>query len=437
MVGAMNLCGGYKPARSKSDAYARFLSALDQTAVDRTAWRHACDSLAELFDARGAALIAEDITRHDLITPHSASLTEAFEHALKTGWHKNDLRHKAWRSYLRHGFLRDQDLISLDAMRRHPFYAEFRQFDLMWCGTLLFDIDGDIWGTTVHAGEERGAFTDADREALLQLREPLLMAVKRASLLGQGRIQSFEDLLGASRRGVVILGWSGKIMAASSCGEALLKAAGLARRGRLDHDDPGLSQRTRDLVDFALAPEKALVGGVPAPVLIPTKSGTVVSLDAIPFPRDFQSLVRNAAAILTLHVVDAADKPMKSTLIEVFGLTEREAETTNHLVEGYSLAETAAKMNISIGTVRQHLKSVFAKTGTRRQSELVLRVTRAQGQSISGISLPRVAQVNPEQTPVWAVIPFGGCATILVMQSLKLPIGEDARGGATAVFVHR
>lgn len=59
---------------------------------------------------------------------------------------------------------------------------------------------------------------------------------------------------------------------------------------------------------------------------------------------------------------------------------------TTHLVDGHALAEIAAKMNISIGTVRQHLKSVFAKTGTRRQSELVLRVTRAQGQSISGTS---------------------------------------------------
>lgn len=384
MVGAMNLCGGYKPARSKSDAYARFLSALDQTAVDKNAWRDACDSLAELFDARGAALIAEDIARHDLTTPHSASLTEAFEHALRTGWNKNDLRHKAWKSHLRHGFLRDQDLISLDAMRRHPFYAEFRKFDLMWCGTLLFDIDGDIWGTTVHAGQERGAFTDADREALLKLREPLLMAVKRASLLGQGRIQSFQDLLGASRRGVAILDWTGKIMAATSCGEALLKAGNLARRGRLDHDDPTLSQRIRDLVDFSVAPDKALVGGVPAPVLVPTSHGTVISLDAIPFPRDFQSLVRNAAGMLTLHVVDAPDRPLKDMLIEVFGLTEREAEMTTHLVDGHALAEIAAKMNISIGTVRQHLKSVFAKTGTRRQSELVLRVTRSPRPAIPG-----------------------------------------------------
>ena len=269
-------------------------------------------------------------------------------------------------------------------MRRHPFYAEFRKFEIMWCGTLLFDIDGDIWGMTVHAGQERGAFTDADREALMKLREPLLLAVKRASLLGQERIQSFQDLLGASRRGVAILDWNGKIMAASSCGEALLTAGNLARRGRLDHDDPSLSRRIRDLVDFAVAPDKALVGGVPAPVLVPTRHGTVISLDAIPFPRDFQSLVRNAAGMLTLHVIDASKTSMKPTLIEVFGLTEREAETTTHLVEGLSLAEIAAKMNISIGTARQHLKSVFAKTGTRRQSELVLRVTRSQGPAIPG-----------------------------------------------------
>lgn len=271
-----------KRSNSKADAYSRYLAALGRTAIDSSAWRDACDSLAELVDAKGAALVSEDVARHVLSTPHSSSLTEAFDHALKTGWNKHDIRHKAWKTHLRHGILRDQDLVSSEVMRRHPYYAEFRRFDLLWCGTLLFDIDGDVWGAAVHAGPSRGPFSDSDRDTLLKLREPLMLAAKRASTLGEARIQSLEDLLGASRRGIVALDWSGKIIAASTCGEALLKAGDLVKRGSLDHTDPSLASRLLNLVDFSIRRENGNQSPIPAAIFVP--GGADRSFPSTPSP---------------------------------------------------------------------------------------------------------------------------------------------------------
>ncbi len=55
-----------------------------------------------------------------------------------------------------------------------------------------------------------------------------------------------------------------------------------------------------------------------------------------------------------------------------YGLTRSELRLTAHLAEGGSVAGYAEKHGLSQGTVRTHLKAVFAKTGAHRQAELVL-----------------------------------------------------------------
>ena len=54
-----------------------------------------------------------------------------------------------------------------------------------------------------------------------------------------------------------------------------------------------------------------------------------------------------------------------------FGLTPAQADLTVALFGGESLQEYADRRERSLNTVRTHLKEVFAKTGARRQAELV------------------------------------------------------------------
>ncbi len=54
-----------------------------------------------------------------------------------------------------------------------------------------------------------------------------------------------------------------------------------------------------------------------------------------------------------------------------YGLTPAEAKLTILLVQGLSLDKAAEKLNVSLNTVRTHLKGIFTKTGANRQSEVV------------------------------------------------------------------
>ena len=72
--------------------------------------------------------------------------------------------------------------------------------------------------------------------------------------------------------------------------------------------------------------------------------------------------------------------PQTALLKNRFGLTPAEARVVLRLVAGDSLRSAAKALGIKYETVRTHLKSVFQKTGTRRQAELVIVVIRAMSE---------------------------------------------------------
>lgn len=82
-----------------------------------------------------------------------------------------------------------------------------------------------------------------------------------------------------------------------------------------------------------------------------------------------------AVAVL---IVDsgATSCPSVAMLQELFSLTPCEARVAASLVQGQSVEEAAAKLNVSVETVRTHVRRVLSKTDTNRQGELIALVLR-------------------------------------------------------------
>lgn len=64
-------------------------------------------------------------------------------------------------------------------------------------------------------------------------------------------------------------------------------------------------------------------------------------------------------------------------LAETYRLAPREVQVATLLAQGRSPAQIACKLGIGLGTVREHLKRVLAKTETHRQANLVRLLLRA------------------------------------------------------------
>jgi DNA-binding CsgD family transcriptional regulator len=79
----------------------------------------------------------------------------------------------------------------------------------------------------------------------------------------------------------------------------------------------------------------------------------------------------SASAAIFVHNQPSFDDGMVTTLATAFGLTGAEARVLSALLEGLSLADTAARFQITVNTVRWHLKRLFEKTSTNRQSDLI------------------------------------------------------------------
>lgn len=85
----------------------------------------------------------------------------------------------------------------------------------------------------------------------------------------------------------------------------------------------------------------------------------------------------------------------------MFGLTRAEARVATQLTSGGELDEIAHTLGVSINAVKFHLKSIYAKTGTRHKGEVIalllncLAHAPAQGPGASDTSLPTDRPVRP------------------------------------------
>jgi len=78
-----------------------------------------------------------------------------------------------------------------------------------------------------------------------------------------------------------------------------------------------------------------------------------------------------AAAVVFVTYPDMGERVDALRLQMVYGLTPAETRLVEHLARGENLADIAEKLRLSRETLKSQLRSLFAKTGTNRQAELV------------------------------------------------------------------
>lgn len=71
--------------------------------------------------------------------------------------------------------------------------------------------------------------------------------------------------------------------------------------------------------------------------------------------------------------------PLEGPLDSIFGLTTAESRVALGLFEGKDASDVARELDISVTTVRTHIRRIFAKTDVRRQTELIRLLARLSG----------------------------------------------------------
>lgn len=237
--------------------------------------------------------------------------------------------------------------------------------------------NGGVYGFRVTRPETSPPFSEADR-AFCRL---LLPHIKRALNLhlsvNQDRKVStlYSHAMAQMMVGVVVLDQNGHVMECNAAATTILSAKdGLSVVGKqLEASYVDDNRKLQALVRGALVSHPSAHMALNEAMSISRPSGRMswgLIVQSIASDQWTEGKQRPSVAVFVRDTEGRVDPPVRLAQ-QLFHLTPAETALAIQLANGLSLEEAAELLNIKRNTARAHLRSIFSKTGVRRQTELV------------------------------------------------------------------
>lgn len=281
-----------------------------------------------------------------------------------------------------------EDLITSSEYRKTELYEDFSRPNGVYytCWSAVEQSESIGAGLGFIRPEDAKPFAAKDVNLLNLLNPHLTKAFRLQRTIAEATRQN-EALLSSVAHldvGVIAIGCDGRVTNLSAPAKRIIdEEDGIrVRSGRLQatvrSDDERLQQMLR-------AAANVLVDGAPPASTMLIERGTgkrALKVSVFPFVSKLL-LAEDRPEVLVL-LSDPSAKPGSRAVVmrSLYGLTPTESRLADLLLEGCDVSEAADRAGVTRETGRFHLKRIMAKTGTRRQTELVRLM----------LSLPGVAQ---------------------------------------------
>ena len=229
---------------------------------------------------------------------------------------------------------------------------------------------------TALRGRSKHRFDEPEREIARFLLPHLGRAwtvLQRLELLSAG-----ESVLDTLPLGVVYLKADASAIYWNRAADEIFRGNdGLSlRNGTLSAEDLRAEAQLRKVVHDALSPGRP---PGPATVAVPRVSlGRDYQVVAAPIRARSRQFAGTPQPLVVVLITDPQrQKPASAGLLmQVYKLTPKEAALATKLSEGSSVEQASEELAITYETARTHLRRIFSKTGTSRQTELLLLMAR-------------------------------------------------------------
>jgi DNA-binding CsgD family transcriptional regulator/PAS domain-containing protein len=366
----------------RADAFETVVQRFFEAAVVPERWPDALDTLAEACGAEAACAIpVSGLVPSAFVCSHRGA--EAF-HDFVTSWSAPDLNtrmsramalvQRGWR-----GIITEHDAYSLEELARDPFHQEFILPHGLssFAGAVVAQAPGIMLPISIERRIVEGPFLRDEVTLMNQLFTQVQTAGDLAVRIGMAATARVADAMGATGHPAALLGRDGRILHMNARFELLLGESLHVRTGRL-HAGQGEAERALvAAIDRALRHDGRIREPFTA-VVLPRRAGLRPLLaQVVPVVGLAHDILHLVAAIVTLTDLGAVETPPAAALLEqAFGLTPAEARLAAKLAGGATLPEISASERVSRETLRSRLKAIFDKTGTSRQAELVLLLSK-------------------------------------------------------------
>jgi len=174
-------------------------------------------------------------------------------------------------------------------------------------------------------------------------------------------------------QGIIVLKRSGKIVFMNASAKDFIAAKDglqIDRNGVLTARTTLETKKLRNVVESVFEPQNIIRT---KSILQITRNSTrrPLSVFVSPFSEDFNPSKTEQLALLLINDPEQEITDLEPLLNRIYHLTPAESKIAAMLAQGKTLNETCDILSIKQNTIRTHLKRIFSKTETRRQSELV------------------------------------------------------------------
>lgn len=231
-----------------------------------------------------------------------------------------------------------------------------------------FDTPWGVGAIGIHRGEHSAAFGDAELQVMQDLAGDLrrMLVIRSRLMLSARREAQSRAVLDRFSLAIFQVDAEGRIHDANAEAQRLAALAGpaLIRGGVLEVAGPDADPLRRAL-HLATHPRKRQAGMVR--LHAPTLEGWTLTVTPLPAPG------RARALVVVKSLSD--EQALARRLQALFGLSLAEAAVAAALSRGEALGDIALARGVTEATIRSQLKALFAKTGCRRQAQLVALVS--------------------------------------------------------------
>lgn len=353
-------------------------------AVDSNKWPLFAEQLAGVFQSDFAAIGAIDWKREE--SPFSATFN--LDPMSVADWVDYSMRSKDWvfsrilLEYRGKPFA-CRLVASEEELRSHAFFDEFlRPLGIEYFMSVLFETSPDVTVTfALNRGPERQAYTQDECDLFGELIPHLRRAYEVHDRLAKAAFAeaTTRTVLDGLPAAIIVVDEGARIRFANSAARQMeSNSCGLSlRHGQLwaerSEDSRALREVLRDLkASFTaelVVPGRGLsferAGRRPLAVMVSPLANQSIALGDASWQ-----------AVVFLTDPDLRYEGTAQLLQRIYGVTTAEGEILDELIAGRTLKEIALGRDVSEGTVRTQLKSIFAKTRTTGQSELVALVVQ-------------------------------------------------------------
>ena len=330
-------------------------------------WEPVLDSLAVRLGSIGGLVFAVNSQHTGWIA--SGDMAPLFAAFLADGMADHNPRLQRGVALNHAGFLRDQDMLTADEMDRDAAYAYLRRRGVGWCtGTVIQAPSGDSVIFHWERMLKDGPFAAETVAALDPLRAHLARAALISGRLGLARARAAAETLDQIGLPAAVLSRSHRIVAANGLLERLIPEVVQDRPSRF-----GLADRRADalLGQSLLQLDRHSSEQVRSIPIAATPETQAAIAHVVPVRGAGRDVFAMASCVLVITAVGHRETAPAQVIQGLFDLTPAEAKVACRVAAGLTVDGIADEVGCAVGTVRQQLKSVFAKTGVSRQAELV------------------------------------------------------------------